>query len=60
MTVEHDPNWRTSSYSGTQENCVQVAAGPDVVALRDSKNPDGGILTVPSPAFTALLSCARR
>jgi hypothetical protein len=35
--------WRTSSYSGTNGgNCVEVAQNlPGVVAVRDSKNPDG-------------------
>jgi hypothetical protein len=36
-------DWRTSSYSGGENNdCVQVAN--TLEALRDSKNPDGGIL----------------
>lgn len=35
--------WRKSSYSnGSGGDCVQVAlAIPEVVAVRDSKNPDG-------------------
>ena len=37
--------WRKSSYSGTQGNCVKVATNlPGIVAVRDSKNPDGGML----------------
>jgi hypothetical protein len=59
MTVEHDPGWRTSSYSSTQENCVQVAAWPDAVALRDSKDPDGGTLSLSAAAFSSLLALAR-
>lgn len=58
MTAEHDLNWRTSSYSGSQENCVQVAMTAGTVALRDSKNPDGGTLTVPAKAFRVLLADA--
>ena len=36
-------DWRTSSYSGGENNeCIQVAN--TLEALRDSKNPDGGVL----------------
>jgi uncharacterized protein DUF397 len=44
-------NWRKSSYSsGNGGNCVEVAAGgPGVVAVRDSKDPDGPALIF-SPA----------
>lgn len=43
--------WRKSSYSsGNGGNCVEVAAdGPGVVAVRDSKDPDGPALVF-SPA----------
>ncbi len=40
--------WRTSSYSGGQGNCVEVAIMPgNVVAVRDSKDRTG-----PELAFT--------
>ena len=43
-------SWRKASKSsGGGSNCVQVAVLPAVVAIRDSKNPDGTKLT-PSPA----------
>ncbi|MBP2705150.1 DUF397 domain-containing protein [Microbispora sp. RL4-1S] len=35
--------WRRSSRC-TGGNCVQVAFASDVVALRDSKNPEAGVL----------------
>jgi len=40
--------WRKSSYSSsTGQNCVEVATNlPDVVAVRDSKDPDGPRLLV--------------
>jgi Domain of unknown function (DUF397) len=38
--------WRKSSYSDGQANCVEVTAA-GLVAVRDSKAPDG-----PSLAFT--------
>jgi Domain of unknown function (DUF397) len=50
--------WRKSSYSsGSGGNCVEVATNlPGVIAVRDSKDPDGPALTL-TPAqwrsFTA-------
>ena len=39
--------WRKSSRSSSSgQNCVEVAANlPGIVAVRDSKNPDGGALS---------------
>ncbi len=38
--------WRKSSYSNTGANCVEVArTRSGKVAVRDSKNPDGGVLS---------------
>jgi len=36
--------WRTSSYSGSNGNCVQVAVAAPVIAVRDSADPDGPAL----------------
>jgi Domain of unknown function (DUF397). len=56
MSNEVTPtNWRRSSYSGGNGNCVEVAELGDVIALRDSKNPDGPRLTVGRHAWSALL-----
>jgi hypothetical protein len=40
--------WRKSTRSGgTGGNCVEVARNlPGIVAIRDSKNPDGSVLTL--------------
>jgi hypothetical protein len=42
-----ESRWRKSSYSGNGgANCVEVASGRSgVVAVRDSKNPDGPVLS---------------
>jgi hypothetical protein len=48
--------WRTSSYSGTSGNCVEVAPAPDAVLVRDSKDRTGPTLTVPITAWHAFLS----
>jgi Domain of unknown function (DUF397) len=37
--------WRKSSWSGANNNCVEVAGNlPRVIAVRDSKDPDGPAL----------------
>jgi len=48
MTTRSDPagGWRKSNYSGSGNNCVEVRTSHDSgIAVRDSKNPHGGILT---------------
>ncbi|MFD7555076.1 DUF397 domain-containing protein [Streptomyces sp. NPDC059835] len=48
--------WRKSSYSGSNGGeCVEVAAQPREVAVRDSKNPDGPAFTVAPEAFAAFV-----
>jgi hypothetical protein len=51
--------WRKSSHSGSEGGeCVEVATHPAAVHVRDSKNPDGPILTLTPAtwaAFTATL-----
>jgi hypothetical protein len=40
--------WRRSSYSGGDNNCVEVAvaASGSAITVRDSKNPGGGTLSL--------------
>ena len=49
--------WRKSSYSSsTGQNCVEVATNlPGMVAIRDSKNPDGPRLLIPAAEWRAFL-----
>ncbi|MGH3813090.1 MAG: DUF397 domain-containing protein [Pseudonocardiaceae bacterium] len=48
--------WRTSSYSGSGSDCVEVAPAPAGVLVRDSKNADGPVLAVTITAWRAFLS----
>lgn len=47
--------WRKSSYSGGSGNdCVEVALLPDGrTAIRDSKNPNGGMVLLTSEEWAA-------
>jgi Domain of unknown function (DUF397) len=51
MTTEH--TWVKSSHSGSEGNCVEVAADPagHRVLIRDSKNPGGKVLEIPVAAW---------
>ncbi len=53
--------WRKSSYSGgTGGNCVEVATLPDGGrAVRDSKQPDGPVLSFTPAEWTAFVAGAR-
>jgi hypothetical protein len=50
--------WRKSSYSASG-NCVEVAVQTESVSIRDSKNPAGGVLSVPSSAWQAFIEIVR-
>jgi hypothetical protein len=57
MTAPHFPEtaWRTSSFSGANSNCVQVACAQDAVATRDSKNPTGPRLSLSPTTWAAFV-----
>lgn len=59
--VEVGTAWRKSSYSGNGgANCVEVACNlPGVVAVRDSKNPDGPVLTVSENEWASFINRLR-
>ncbi len=52
-------NWRTSSYTGT-ENCVEVADNdPQRVMVRDSKNRSGEVLAFSRESWMAFVEFSK-
>lgn len=49
--------WRKSSWSGPEADCVEIAWPTDAVAVRDSKNP-GVELWLPRAALAAMVRAA--
>jgi hypothetical protein len=53
--------WRKSSYSGNSGgNCVEVAVNlPGAVAVRDSKDPHGPVLTLTPAAWRSFTTALK-
>jgi Domain of unknown function (DUF397) len=48
--------WRKSTYSSQDGNCVEMSASiPGVIAVRDSKDPDGPVLRFSSSVWVAFI-----
>jgi hypothetical protein len=54
-----DLPWRKATAS-SMGNCVELAPYDGMVALRDSKNPDGPVLLFTKPELVAWLDGARK
>ncbi|HMH89822.1 MAG TPA: DUF397 domain-containing protein [Streptosporangiaceae bacterium] len=52
-------DWRKSSYSGGQGNCVEIAPVREGTAVRDSKNPAGPVLRFPADSWRAFLGAVK-
>jgi hypothetical protein len=52
--------WRKSSYSGNSGNCVEVAHLGQVVAIRDSKEPQEAVVVVTSDEWRKFMSQMRK
>jgi hypothetical protein len=61
--MQHDlsgAEWRKSSRSGNSGNCVEVASNlPGIIAVRDSKDPDGGALVFSPAEWDAFIGGVR-
>jgi hypothetical protein len=55
-----EQTWRKSSYSGNENNCVELAVGQASVGVRDSKRPDGPALTFAAESFRTFLAAFTR
>jgi hypothetical protein len=52
--------WRKSTFSDNGGQCIEVADGFEgVMPVRDSKDPQGGALVVPSDAWRAFVSSVK-
>lgn len=52
--------WRKSTFSGGNNDCVEMACVTGVRLVRDSKNPEGPVLTWTPAALRALLDVTKR
>ncbi|WP_406198132.1 DUF397 domain-containing protein [Streptomyces sp. NBC_01017] len=54
-------NWRKSSYSGGGDGnaCVEISDRRTHIAIRDSKAPAHGTLTVPTEAFAPFIEALK-
>lgn len=50
-----DAQWRTSKRSGGNGNCVEVAFVDGVIAVRDSKDRGGAVLTFTPAEWDAFI-----
>ena len=55
-----EQTWRKSSYSGNENNCVELAVGQTTVGVRDSKQPGGPVLTFAAGSFQSFLTAVTR
>lgn len=53
-------DWRKSSYSFANGNCVEVGRGPAAIAVRDSKNPGGPVLRFRDSGWAAFVAAVKR
>jgi hypothetical protein len=52
-------NWRKSSYSMGNNNCVELADNGERILLRDSKDPGGGHLPFARSELAAFVAACR-
>lgn len=56
MDTVDSAGWRTSSYSGTNGNCVEVGGTMSAVLVRDTKDRDGAALSIPRETWANFLA----
>ncbi|WP_242911467.1 DUF397 domain-containing protein [Actinomadura terrae] len=56
----HRLNWRTSTHCDDTHECVELAAAHQAVAVRDSTDPAGPVITAAVPHWRTLLNQIKR
>ncbi len=57
METRNDAQWRKASYSGTSGgNCAEVSQSVGRVLVRDTKNRDGAVLSIPADAWRRFMA----
>jgi hypothetical protein len=61
QTVNTSDNWRKSSYSGGGDGnaCVEISDRRTHIAIRDSKAPAHGTLSIPAEVFTPFIEALK-
>ncbi|MGC4770560.1 DUF397 domain-containing protein [Micromonospora sp. DT44] len=57
--MERDGVWRTSTRSGGEGDCVEVAGFAEMVGVRDSKDRQGPTLTFTESAWANFIASTR-
>jgi Domain of unknown function (DUF397) len=61
--MKHDlsnARWRKSSFSGANNNCVEIAGNlPGIVVIRDSENPGGPALAFTHARWAAFMAAVK-
>jgi len=57
--MDEQLEWRKSSVSGNNGACLEVATTRDGRAVRDSKDPDGPVLTFTQAEWIAFIAGAK-
>jgi hypothetical protein len=52
-------SWRKSSFSGGNNDCVELAHRPNVAAVRDSKNVGGPVIRISGDSLACFLTAVR-
>jgi hypothetical protein len=59
VTTTEPGRWRTSSFSGTNGSCVEIANFGEHVAVRNSNQPDAGTLAFTTSAMRAFVDTCK-
>lgn len=60
LKVRHDePTWRTGRHGSTDDGCVECAVTADAVLLRQSRHPDGPVLSFGHHTWRAFIDAIK-